>query len=272
MGEIPNVSNSKDAIKVTFNINPISNPDFTSTKGMITRAKDVKEVSTRINLAIFNGTEKIRSISQTKSDKDFGKISVSLPKGNFKIIAIAHSGNGSATITAPNEISFNKNKVTDTFLCCQDISVGTNNSFNLTMERIVAAVRFVFKDAIPEKVSKMKFYYTGGSSTLDALTGFGCKNSRQTEYREIANDKHGSNMQFDLFTFPKQENNGLKMTVTALDASGNTVSERKFENIKVEKGVMSICTGNFFQENIETDANTISFFVNDEWKIKNYTY
>lgn len=45
--------------------------------------------------------------------------------------------------------------------------------------------RLVIKDEIPEQAKKIKFYYTGGSSTLNAKTGYGCVNSKQTEILDL---------------------------------------------------------------------------------------
>ena len=148
----------------------------------------------------------------------------------WRLVAIAHNGTGTATISSPNKITFPNNKCTDTFYICEDFSVSDNSEFDLTLKRAVAMFRFVVEDAFPENIHQMKFYYTGGSSTFDATTGYGCVNSKQTEYREI-NDEMGNNeKQFDLFTFPHAEEDTLKMTITALSSTDVTIKVQIAEN------------------------------------------
>lgn len=74
--------------------------------------------------------------------------------------------------------------------------------------------RLVLTDEeIPSSVSKLKFYYVGGSSTFNPSTGYGCVNSKQTEIRTIANGV----TTFSIFTLPHTEDDVLtKLTVTPL--------------------------------------------------------
>ena len=179
----------------------------------------IEEACSRISFAIFEGSTKVKSINQTKGSTDFGTLSLTLPKGNYRLVAIAHNGTGAATISSPDKISFPNNKCTDTFYICQDFSVSDNSEYDITMKRATAMFCFIIEDSIPKQVDKMKFYYTGGSSTLDATTGFGCVNSKQTEYREINDEMGRKGMEFNVFTFPHAIEDTLKMTITALTSS-----------------------------------------------------
>ena len=54
-----------------------------------------------------------------------------------------------------------------------------HQTLSVSLERIVSLCRFVINDAIPAGVSKLEFYYTGGSGTFSATTGLGNVNSKQ---------------------------------------------------------------------------------------------
>ncbi|MBQ4029312.1 MAG: FimB/Mfa2 family fimbrial subunit, partial [Prevotella sp.] len=186
-------------------------------------------------------------------------------KGNYRLVAIAHNGTGAATISSPEKITFPNNKCTDTFYICEDFSVSDNSEFDLTLKRAVAMFRFVVEDAFPENIHQMKFYYTGGSSTFDATTGYGCVNSKQTEYREI-NDEMGNNeKQFDLFTFPHAEEDTLKMTITALSSTDVTIKERNFTSIPVKKNYITQYSGTFFDSTSSEGDLNIHFQVDTTW-------
>jgi hypothetical protein len=52
---------------------------------------------------------------------------------------------------------------------------------------------------------------------------------------------------FDIFTLPHTEEDVLtKLTVTALDANDNTVKERTFEKVPVNRNQITRYTGSFF--------------------------
>lgn len=225
----------------------------------------IEEACSRISFAIFEGSTKVKSINQTKGSTDFGTLSLTLPKGNYRLVAIAHNGTGAATISSPDKISFPNNKCTDTFYICQDFSVSDNSEYDITMKRATAMFCFIIEDSIPKQVDKMKFYYTGGSSTLDATTGFGCVNSKQTEYREINDEMGRKGMEFNVFTFPHVIEDTLKMTITALTSSEVTVKERTFATIPVKLNYITRYSGIFFDTITSEGDLDIHFQADTTW-------
>lgn len=225
----------------------------------------IEEACSRISFAIFEGSTKVKSINQTKGSTDFGTLSLTLPKGNYRLVAIAHNGTGAATISSPDKISFPNNKCTDTFYICQDFSVSDNSEYDITMKRATAMFCFIIEDSIPKQVNKMKFYYTGGSSTLDATTGFGCVNSKQTEYREINDEMGRKGMEFNVFTFPHAIEDTLKMTITALTSSEVTVKERTFATIPVKLNYITRYSGTFFDTITSEGDLDIHFQADTTW-------
>ena len=208
-------------------------------------ATDITDLCTRLNIAIFDadGT-KVKTVAQKDTDSDFGTVALTLSAGIYQLVVIAHCCDGSATITSIEKVTFPSNKVTDTFYYYGDLVVtDSQQSYDLTLTRAVAMFRLVLTDEeIPSNVSRLKFYYTGGSSTFSPSAGYGCVNSKQTEYRAIA---PGLTV-FDIYTLPHTEEDMLtKLTVTALDANDNTVKERVFENVPVTRNQITRYTGSF---------------------------
>ena len=205
-------------------------------------ATDITELCSRLNIAIFDadGT-KVKTVAQKEGDASYGTVALTLAAGTV----IAHNGEGSATISSTEKVTFPNNKVTDTFYYYGDLVVTSEvQSYDLTLTRAVAMFRLVLTDEeIPSTVTKFKFYYTGGSSTFSPSAGYGCVNSKQTEIRAVADGV----TTFDIYTLPHTEEDVLtKLTVTALDANDNTVKERIFENIPVTRNQITRYTGNFF--------------------------
>jgi len=254
---------------VTFNVKQYEVTDFSTAssllKSQMRNLKPASELGKMLNLAVFKDGVKTKAVNQSLSDPGFGTVEVTLPEGQYEIVVLIHSCEGNATVTSPDKITFPDNKVTDTFLHYSDLSIDGNTSKDITVSRVVSKYRMQIDEAIPEAVSRMKYYYTGGSSTLSAVTGFGCVNSRQTEYRTVEDRTAGQ--QFDIYTFPHDIEGTLKMTVTALDKSDNIISEQTYENIPIVKNKMTTHKCLFFGSGGGTSAASTHFAVggDDTW-------
>ena len=238
-------------------------------------ATDITELCSRLNIAIFDaeGT-KVKTVAQKEGDASFGTVALTLAAGTYQLVVIAHNGEGSATITSTEKVTFPNNKVTDTFYYYGDLVVTSEvQSYDLTLTRAVAMFRMVLADdEIPSTVTKFKFYYTGGSSTFSPSAGYGCVNSKQTEIRTVADGV----TTFDIFTLPHTEEDVLtKLTVTALDANDNTVKERVFENVPVSRNQVTRYTGSFFGSggSGQTSDGTFRLTADPDWdSVNGYTF
>lgn len=261
-------------VPVTFRVASIEQTDFStsSTAAASSSTTSIADYCTRINLAVFNTDGTKTSVNQTSDDDDFGTLTLSLAEGTYEVVIIAHSCTGNATISSCDEIKFPNNKLTDTFYYYGDITVNGEGSYDITLERAVAMLRFVVSDTTPEDVTQMQFYYTGGSSTFDATTGFGCVNSRQTEVRDVPQAAYTGQSQYEVYTLPHSTDDTLKVVVTALDASANTVLERTFTDVPVTVNKITQYTGEFFTSIAEAVSNTIVLSIADEWETEEYSY
>ena len=249
-----------------FSVTPFESagnaPMHASTRSSV----DIKQVCSRLSISVFRNDEKVAGVTQSSTDKDFGKASFTLSEGVYEIVVIGHNGNGAATISYPYRLAFANNLVSDTFYAYQELTVtGEKQDVAITTSRSVSMFRFLLTDTIPSVVKKMKFYYTGGSSTFDATSGFGCVNSRQTVPFDVKSDDR----QFDLYTFPHATEDELKMTVTALDNAGNTIQQKVFDAVPLIINCIPTCEGAFFGDlggDIITDGNQMTIWADSpEW-------
>lgn len=255
-------------VKVTVRVKQFEQIAFDE----VTRAlSSPTDVCTHIDMVVYDAEgNKATTVSQKVGDSGFGTAVMQLSPGQYTLVVVAQNGTGKATMTSMEEVSFTNNKTTDTFYYCKQIAVGEKGEeFDLTLERCVAMVRFLFTDkALPENITRMKFYYTGGSSTLNAKTGFGAKQSKQTEYRDIASamrDKEG-NLVFEIYTIPHEKDDVLKITITALDANDNESFEAEFDGVPVTVNKISQFKGAFFtSEPEEFSSNAVTMKINTTW-------
>ena len=212
-------------------------------------AEALTDQCSRLSVAIFrqDGT-KVKNVNQTSSDGSFGTVAVSLAEGTYKVVAVAHnSTEGNATISSTEKVTFANNKMTDTFACCASLSVldGSAVEKELLLQRVVAMVRLTVTGTIPDEVARLKFYYTGGSSTLNPSTGYGCVQSKQTEYRSVVVDGSPVNI-FEIYTAPHELNDVLKLVITAQDSDNQTLNEWTMEDISVTRNNITTWSGALF--------------------------
>lgn len=227
--------------------------------------KPLSELCTKISYVFYQDGERAKVVNQDAEDNGFGSMAVKLLPGKYTMLVVGHSGESNATTTDMNKIQFS-GKVTDTFVYCEEIDVGeTPRTVEAEAVRNVAMFRLNITGGIPDNVKRLKFYYTGGSSSFDAATRLGCVQSRQTEYRIV----NTSQTTYDVYTFPHSEDGDmLKMTITALDDADNVVMERELTDVKVKVGVITISTMNFFDGASEGTSQEVNINIgaDNEWK------
>ena len=243
---------------VTFKLSDYSITDFDDSKKTVVESKGTRkamrparELGSVINIAVFKDGVKIKTMNQKSTDSSFGTVKMLLPEGSYRIVALIHSCTGNATITSAEKISFPNNKLTDTFSCSKHITVSGNADIDLVLNRCVAKFRMTITDNIPSDVAAFQFYYTGGSSTLNAVSGFGSVKSRQTEKREVKNHS---------------EEGVLDMTVTALDAMGGAYAVKTLAKVPVEMQKVTNCRIPFFGNNATSHDASFSISGDDAWK------
>lgn len=275
-------------IQVRFRVAQIEQIPFgDSAEG--TRTTPIGELCQRISYAIYQNGERKTVKNQVYGDEGFGEMTLSLAAGTYQVVIVAHNGAENAQTTDLTKITFkedNKLKVTDTFYYYDTLKVSENCEMNIQLKRAVAMVRFITKDTIPAGVKRMRFYYTGGSSTFNATSGFGIVNSQQTEFREVTEDMIGKQGTFCFYTFPHTTNDTLNVRLTAYDANNTPIKEKNFNNVPITQNQITQYKGYFFTEGSDEeepdsigdksdlDGNlTFKLTVeNAEWNLKELTF
>ena len=211
--------------------------------------KPLEDYCSRLSIAIFDGEEKVKTLN-LKAEDGYDDIGINLDAGKYRMVAIGHNGSGNCTISSPEKVKFYKNNMTDTFFYYGTFNVidGEDTDNYILLNRAVAQFKVHITDAtLPAEAHSIKFYYTGGSSTLDAVTGYGCVQSRQTESFKLQEGKRD----YSVYTFPREENKGLKMTINILDADAQSIKEYSKEGVPVKRN-------NITQTHISIKDHTIS--------------
>ena len=233
-------SSTHDAnANVTVRIHQVQNRTIGEVTKATTSGTALQDVCSRVSFVVFDGEEKIETINQASDDANFGIASFSLDEGEYRLVVIAHSGKGNCTMSVPEKVKFTSNKLTDTFYYYGRLSIKSDKvEADVNLQRAVAAFKLHITDeTIPEEVRSIKFYYTGGSSTLDATTGYGCVNSRQTEiFNFTDNNRDFTVYAHAIKTFTKSDfkmkrNEIIKTDISLTKSSGGSSGEDDDRNV-----------------------------------------
>ena len=248
-----------------------ANLTFQTTTKDLTRSADLSTYFSKLNIQLFDaaGERVFSSVkTQTKSDSNFGHLTVKLAPGSYTVVAVGHSSTVSATIKSPAVCQFtssNGEKLTDTFCACKKIDIGTGDqNFTFDMYRAVAMVQFCFTDSMPpQNFARVKMEYTGGSSNFNPTTLEGITKSSQSEMRST----NGVHI-YQAFTFPYLADTGvLKFIVSALDADGNIIRQRTFDDVNVTRNRISTYRGPMFEDGDgEFTESDFSFYIHADWE------
>ena len=245
--------------------------NFSATGAQTRATVTIGDYFTKLNVMLFNedGTkyfDKVRT--QYSSDENFGQLSLTLPAGEYGVVAVGHSSAKSATIKSMEMVQFTASdgqKLTDTFCYGGTVTVGDEpEQHQLTMNRMGAMVRFQFTDEeIPAQLTHVKFDYTGGSANFNPTTSEGTTKSTQSETRPVAADDV-----YEIYTFPYLSSSGtLKVTVTALTAQGDVIKKRTLDAVPVTRNRITTFTGPLFTEGEGTITQSgFGFTVDAEWE------
>lgn len=248
---------------VTFRVTCFEQLYFGEESSDLTRATvPITDLCSRIDLVVFNGSEKVESVTQKYGDEDFGNVSMTLTEGTYQVVAVGHNGTGKATISSADKITFADNKVTDTFSYYGELTVGEEaQTVDLVLNRVVAMFRLNITGAIPDNASYLEFYYTGGSSTLGAESGCGVVESRQTEIREIVEGQ----TKYEVYTIPRKDSNSLVMRIRAFDAADQQIREANIPSVPITVNRITQCSGDFFSGSAVSSLQGFGMTANGDW-------
>ena len=249
-----------DDANVRLSISRIEQTPFNATRAL------VADVCSRISFLVYDSSgNRIRKEDQQAEDEDFGQVGFMLAKGHYFLVVTAHSGEGNPTSTDAQRIAFtNKTGFTDTFLYADSLTVGdTDVERLLTLKRIVAMVRFVPYDAVPAQADSIRFYYTGGSGTFDAVAGgWGTVNSKQMQWYGLTHREK----KFEFYTIPHVgDDDHLDVQVNTYCGNASDVSivsECEITGIPVKRNHITTCRGYLFSPVYQQKFNIT---IDDVW-------
>lgn len=221
-----------------------------------------------IQFVIYQNGEKVKGITQKKGESSYGQAALTLSPGTYQLLVLAHNCQlGNPTVSNPSTIQFTNtgSGYSDTFYYYGDLQVTEEQgTHDITLERAVSMVRITITDAIPAEVTKIRLYYEGESGVFNAVTGMGgTTNSKQSINYNVQG--YSAPLSLGAYTFLRNEEGTLTMTITAFDSKDNVIAEKQLTDIPMKNRMMTEYSGRLFSE--ASASATIVLSADTEWKV-----
>lgn len=268
-------SSRSDKLEVSFNFFEKSISEIESRAGTadvaqaaspwITRAdtdgkknlSDCKQI-TELEIALFpEDRDTMYLVTQFSTDKNFGQVKLYVPRGNYKMVAIAAatdnpSKDNKVSIKSKTEVVFPKNVVTDMFYTYQDIAVKDreeSQNYDCILKRGVTVLQLNSRqEPCPDYMKSFKYTITGNcGNVFNPTTGHCLQKTTLTRIYDISGDQlKGKRFFFSIYFFLGEDDvTDIQLTTQSIDTEDKVVKKISFENVHMVKGKVTTYKGPF---------------------------
>lgn len=268
-------SSRSDKLEVSFNFFEKSISEIESRAGTadvaqaaspwITRANtdgkknlsDCKQI-TELEVALFpEDKDTMYLATQFSTYKKFGQVKLYVPRGKYKMVAIAAatdnpSKDNKVSIKSKTEVVFPKNEVTDMFYTYQDIAAQErkeSQNYDCILKRGVTVLQLNCREEpCPDYMKSFKYTITGNcGNVFNPSTGHCLKQATLTKTYDISDDRFtAKRFSFSIYFFLGADDvKDITLTTQSIDTEDKVVKSLSFENVHMVKGKMTIYKGPF---------------------------
>lgn len=196
-------------------------------------------------------------VTQFSTDKNFGQVKLYVPRGKYKMVAIAAatdkpSKDNKVSIKSQTKVVFPNNEVTDMFYTYQDIVVKDREerqNYDCILKRGVTVLQLNSQQEIrPDYIKSFKYTITGNcGNVFNPSTGHCLEKTTLTKTYDISGDQYkGKKLMFSSYFFLGEDNvTDITLNTQTTDTEDKVVKKLSFENVHMVKGKMTIYKGPF---------------------------
>lgn len=268
-------SSRSDKLEVSFNFFEKSVSEIESRAGTadvaqaaspwITRAdtdgkKNLSECKqiTELEVALFpEDRDTMYLVTQFSTDKNFGQVKLYVPRGKYKMVAIAAatdnpSKDNKVSIKSQTKVVFPNNEVTDMFYTYQDIAVKDREerqNCDCILKRGVTVLQLNCRqEPCPDYMKSFKYTITGNcGNVFNPSTGHCLEKTTLTKTYDISGDRFkAKRFLFTIYFFLGADDvTDITLATQSTDTEDKVAKDLSFKNVHMVKGKMTIYKGPF---------------------------
>ncbi len=237
----------------------------------VTPSKTLADTVNYVYYVIFKNDRVYKTVTQYKTDTDFGKLDIDLEEGSYTLAMLANKDNEGTSLEISNDgivsIDSKKPRITETFSYAKniDISLNARTSVKAQLCRCVAMVNFTSKDKYPDDITSMKITYNKVATKYDLLNSTGSNVGTMsrtidlTGVTSIRNEDGYFNTSIYLYV-PGSESK-VDITLSFYNKSNTLLYTRELNNITIKENHKTNVAVTLFTD-AGTEVPTISFDYN----------
>lgn len=268
-------SSRSDKLEVSFNFFEKSVSEIESRAGTadvaqaaspwITRAdtdgkKNLSECKqiTELEVALFpEDRDTMYLVTQFSTDKNFGQVKLYVPRGKYKMVAIAAATDNPSkvnkvSIKSQTKVVFPNNEVTDMFYTYQDIAVKDREerqNYDCILKRGVTVLQLDSRSEVrPDYIKSFKCTITGNcGNVFNPSTGYCLEKTTLTKTYDISGDRFkAKRFLFTIYFFLGADDvTDITLATQSTDTEDKVAKDLSFKNVHMVKGKMTIYKGPF---------------------------
>lgn len=243
--------------------------DFSLTQEPFSEAKDRADTRAGLesggkamtDLWIFDFVDGVQIKSlHLSGDDDMSTLTVPLFYGTHDLYFVASCGTGATVDSVNHKITFGQ--VSDTFWEGISLTVSSNTgSQSVTLARVVARLKTIFKDAIPSALSTININIGKCSKEIDYTTGDPVNSNAVKFTTTISSSYVGKkDVSMSYYTFIDEAGWSATATITATDKDGNSLNTVNLSSVPMERNRSTNFSGNMF-----TSGATFAMLLDGDW-------
>ena len=215
--------------------------------------KSLKDVFTRLDIAIFpvpdSKNKQVYRYHQTTNDENFGKLSIRIPVGRYKLVAIASKASKEIDLSDSTLATFPEKIVTDMAYVSQDINIQSSTS-NATclLKRALTKFSLQSTDKAFSDIASIKMKLTGKCNySFNPFTGYGVDEGEKIMQKEWTGftEKTGT-VGLSFFLFIPSDKETVSVDIEVIDQKGKTIKSLHFDNVTLQQNHVTTYTGPMF--------------------------
>lgn len=258
------VNNNDTLVPVTVHVDgfSVSQEDFAPT-----RTPSSLESYSNINavmLAFYAGSTEVYKTVQLKGDATFGSFTLSLPMGNYTMVAIAYNNHETASfgLTSPTAAAYAGEHAFDTFVKTQAVNITNTTPVDIsaTLNRINSLLKVVSTDGKTADVTNVRMTLSAGGRSFNPTTGLATVNTGFANTVSTSNNPGTTTSSLTYF-FLADDEQTLNVTIETLNAGGDVLRTTTVNDVPFKRNRRTVLTGPMYN-----DVNLAgSFLVETDW-------
>lgn len=262
------VNNNDTLVPVTVHVDgfSVSQEDFAPT-----RTPSSLESYSNINavmLAFYEGSTEVYKTVQLKGDATtyttFGSFTLTLPKGNYTMVAIAYNNHETASfgLTSPTAAAYAGEHAFDTFVKTQTVNITNTTPVDIsaTLNRINSLLKVVSTDGKTADVTNVRMTLSAGGRSFNPTTGLATVNTGFANTVSTSTNTGTTTSSLTYF-FLADDEQTLNVTIETLNAGGDVLRTTTVNDVPFKRNRRTVLTGPMYN-----DVNLAgSFLVETDW-------